>query len=67
MVVRVKIDPELCIGTADCVRLAPQAFKLDDARGVSVPQPGVATTEVEILEDAAFNCPTHAITVEKDR
>jgi ferredoxin len=65
--VRVKVDPELCIGTADCVRLAPQAFKLDDARGVSVPQSGAAATDVDVLEDAAFNCPTHAITVEKER
>lgn len=63
---RVKVDPELCVGTGECWRLAPQAFRLDEARGVSVPQPEAETTDPEILAEAAFNCPTRAITVEKD-
>jgi ferredoxin len=63
-VVRVKVDPELCVGTAECARLAPQAFEIDEGRGVSVPRSGAATTELEILREAAFNCPTRAITVE---
>ena len=64
---RVSVDAELCIGTGDCVRLAPAAFQIDLRRGVSVPQPGAAATPREILEEAAFNCPTRAITVEDDR
>jgi ferredoxin len=63
-VTRVTVDPELCVGTAECVRLAPQAFEIDEHRGVSVPQSGAATTDVEILKAAAFNCPTRAITVD---
>jgi ferredoxin len=63
---RVRVDPELCVGTGDCVRLAPQAFRIDEARGVSVPQPGAATTARDVLEEAAFNCPTRAITVGDD-
>jgi ferredoxin len=63
-VARVKVDPELCVGTAECVRLAPQAFEIDEDRGVSVPQSAAATTDLEILEEAAFNCPTRAITVD---
>jgi len=62
---RVKVDPDLCIGTGDCWRLAPDAFVLDEARGVSTPKPGAATTDVALLEEAAFNCPTRAITVTK--
>jgi len=61
---RVRVDPELCIGTGDCWRLAPDAFRLDEERGVSVPQPGAETTDRELLSEAAFNCPTRAITVE---
>lgn len=62
---RVTVDPELCIGTGDCVRLAPNAFQIDESRGVSVPQAGVATTDDDVLEEAAFNCPTRAISVER--
>lgn len=59
----VSVDPELCVGTGDCVRLAPAAFRIDEARGVSVPLPGAQRTDVDLLEEAAFNCPTRAITV----
>lgn len=59
----VRVDPELCIGTGDCVRLAPGAFRIDEVRGVSTPLPGAADTDPELLEEAAFNCPTRAITV----
>ena len=61
---RVTVDPELCVGTAECVRLAPQAFEIDEDRGVSVPRSGAATTDLDILKEAAFNCPTRAITVD---
>lgn len=63
---RVIVDPELCVGTADCVRLAPQAFEIDEDRGVSVPQSGAATTDLDILKEAAFNCPTRAIIIDGD-
>lgn len=63
---RVTVDPDLCIGTGDCVRIAPAAFEIDAARGVSVPQPAAATTGREVLEEAAFTCPTRAITVGGD-
>ena len=62
--VRVKVDPDLCIGTGDCWRLVPDAFRLDETRGVSVPKPGAECADEELLSEAAFNCPTRAITVE---
>ena len=61
---RVTVDPELCVGTAECVRLAPQAFEIDEDRGVSVPRSGAATTDLAVLREAAFSCPTRAITVD---
>jgi ferredoxin len=61
---RVRVDPDLCIGTGDCWRLAPQAFQLDEERGVSAPLPGAESTDPDVLAEAAFNCPTRAITVE---
>jgi ferredoxin len=63
---RVRVDPDLCIGTGDCWRLVPDAFALDEARGISVPQPGAAKADRALLDEAAFNCPTRAITVEDE-
>lgn len=60
---RVTVDPDLCIGTAECVRLAPEAFRIDETRGVSTPLEGAATAEADVLAEAAFNCPTRAISV----
>ncbi|MDP9282640.1 MAG: ferredoxin [Chloroflexota bacterium] len=60
---RVTIDPDLCIGSGDCVRLVPLAFRIDESRGVSTPLPGAATADPDLLAEAAFNCPTHAIEV----
>lgn len=64
---RVTVDPELCVGTAECVRLAPRAFEIDEDRGVSVPRSGAATTDLEILKEAARSCPTRAITVDGEK
>ena len=60
---RVTIDPDLCIGSGDCVRLVPDAFRIDERRGVSTPLPGAATADPDLLAEAAFNCPTHAIAI----
>ena len=59
----VSIDPELCIGSADCGRIAPAAFELREDLGVSVPRPGAADTDPDLLVRAAMNCPTQAIRV----
>lgn len=63
MTARVTVDAELCVGTADCVRIAPGAFRIDESRGVSVPLQGASATPRELLEEAAFACPTRAIAV----
>ena len=64
MPVRVTIDPDLCIGSGDCTRVAPDAFRLDDAAGVSVPTEIAPLTPIDRLRRAALGCPTQAIAVE---
>jgi len=59
----VSIDPELCIGSGDCVRLVPTAFELREDLGVSVPRAAAAATDVDLLVRAAIGCPTQAIRV----
>ena len=65
-VTRVTIDPELCIGSGECVRLVPSAFRIDETRGVSTALPGAETAGADLLAEAAFNCPTHAIEIAGD-
>ena len=62
---RPTVDPELCIGSGDCVRIAPGAFAIDESSGVSMPQPGSADTPVDVLLRAAESCPMNAIEVRR--
>lgn len=60
---RVTVDPDLCIGSAECVRLLPNAFRIDETRGVSVPQPAARAADLGLLAEAVRGCPTGAIGV----
>ena len=62
----VVIDPDLCIGSGDCVRVVPAAFCIDDALGVSLPTDGAATADPDHVLRAARGCPTQAIRVVRD-
>jgi ferredoxin len=62
---RVRIDPDLCIGSGECVRVAPAGFRIDEARGVSTPLLGADSLDPDVLAEVAFNCPTHAISVDE--
>lgn len=69
MRIELSVDPELCIGSGDCVRLVPAAFALDEAAGVAVPRTNPGDTAPEDLEPllrAAIGCPTQAIRVVVD-
>lgn len=59
----VSIDPDLCMGSGECVRLIPDAFELRDDAGVSVPLPAAADKDPVLLLRAAIACPTQAIRV----
>jgi ferredoxin len=60
---RVTVDPDLCIGTAECVRILPSGFQIDESRGVSVPQPAAGTAALDLLAEAVRSCPTGAVRV----
>lgn len=62
MAYKAKVDRTLCIGTADCTRIAPNTFELDDEAKATVKKQNVDTDE-KILE-AAKACPVLAIIVE---
>jgi ferredoxin len=64
--VQVSVDPDLCIGSGDCVNLVPEAFRLDEAQGVSVVLDEARDVEPARLVAAARGCPTQAIRVVVD-
>lgn len=63
---RVEVDPDLCIGSGDCVRAVPAAFDLDEDLGIAIPRSGAAAADVGDLLEAARACPTQAIRVRRD-
>lgn len=63
MDVDVTVDADLCIGSGDCARLVPTAFRIDETLGVSVPLAGATSADVGALLQAARSCPTQAIWV----
>jgi ferredoxin len=60
----VTIDADLCIGSSECIRIVPGAFRLDKVRGVSEPTDLAATADAGPIADAVRSCPTQAISVE---
>lgn len=60
---QVTVDPDLCIGSAECVRILPTGFQIDEDRGVSVPQPAAHSAAFDILAEVVRSCPTGAVRV----
>ena len=58
---RAVVDHDLCAGVAQCVRMAPGAFQLDEEL-LSVFAPTGEYTRAQ-LEQAVEFCPTEAISV----
>lgn len=58
---RIAIDRDLCVGFGDCVKEAPEGFKLDDETIVVFTEP--ESVERERLLRACDICPVDAITV----
>lgn len=76
MKITVKVDPDLCIGAASCVTIAPETFQMNDENKAYVydhgQQPNGPTYErvLEVTEAekeniilAAQSCPTLAVFV----
>ena len=58
---RIRIDRALCVGFADCVKAAPEDFKLDEDSVAVFVQP--EAVERDQLLRACDACPVDAITV----
>ncbi len=72
--ITVKVDPDLCIGAASCVTIAPETFQLNDENKAYVLDHGTEPTErtyervMDVTDDemeniilGAQSCPTLAI------
>jgi ferredoxin len=58
----VRIDRELCIGSANCVKVAPDLFELDEET-ISCFASGADTTPAEKVIEACEVCPVQALIV----
>jgi ferredoxin len=63
MSAQVSVDPDLCIGSAECGRILPSGFHIDETRGVSVPQPAASSADFAVLAEIVRSCPTGAVRV----
>lgn len=74
MKLTIKVDPDLCIGAASCVTIAPETFQLNEENKAYVldhgaePTPRTYERVIEVSESekenmilAAQSCPTLAI------
>lgn len=57
---RAAVDPDLCIGTSQCVASAPTAFRMNPDGTLAVPIEGASREELQAGADA---CPVGAIRV----
>lgn len=62
--IRIEVDPDLCVGTGECQRIASLAFGLDDDEHVARVLPSFGEHSLRDLEDAQGACPTQAISIE---
>jgi ferredoxin len=62
--VRVRVDREKCIGSANCIASAPSAFTLDDGEKAVLLDPDTVDDETLLL--SAESCPTEAIIIEDE-
>ena len=63
--IQIAVDRAECIGSGQCVIVAPKAFRLDESMKAAVLDPSAETLD-NILE-AAEMCPTRAIYVSQGR
>lgn len=61
---RLRIDRDGCIGTGNCVKIAPDVFQIDELnKSVMIDQGGA---DEATMWDAARSCPVDAIILEDD-
>ena len=57
-----KVDAEICQGTAYCVRVAPKLFTVGQNSTAEVTKTNPGQEYEEVILEAATLCPTRAIT-----
>jgi ferredoxin len=58
---KVRVDPDVCVGTGSCEAICPQVFEVGD-EGVSIVKVNVVPPEHEAaVRKAIENCPVDAI------
>jgi len=58
----IKIDRTTCIGTANCIKVAPDVFELDNGKICSFKE-NIPNVEKEILVESCSVCPVNALYV----
>lgn len=61
MLVRVIVDPDACIGSAECVALDPESIELDEQGTARL---RVAELEQGRAEELCDTCPVGALSIE---
>ncbi len=62
---KVKVNPDVCVGTGSCVSLCPEVFELGD-EGVAVVKVNPVPPEHEdACREAVEGCPVEAISLEE--
>ena len=62
---KVVVDEDICVGTANCVDVCPEVFELDDA--ISHVKVGTVPKELEEqVQKAVDECPVSAIEITEE-
>jgi ferredoxin len=57
------VDREVCAGYGECVKLAPEVFRLDDDDVAEIIEPLDGSVDPGTIELAVAGCPTQALTL----
>jgi ferredoxin len=63
MLVRMIVDPDACIGSAECVALDPESIELDEQGTARL---RVAELEEERAEELCDTCPVGALSIDRN-
>ncbi len=65
--IRIRVNPQVCVGAGQCVRTVPEVFDQRDSDGIVVLLASTAPDErLTYLQKAVKLCPSQAISIELD-
>ena len=62
---KIKVDPEVCVGTGSCITISPELFELNDEGVAMVKAAEVPSELASACREAAESCPVDAISIEE--